>query len=391
MIGKAAVFLSITLSIVGIIQRESATVPSVIQRVPSAQTASVDESLNIASSSVPDAVNTAPEPTSSIITLNDKSVQAPTKTRSINRVPTHPLSTGTTTVVRIQHPYTFPPESFDAVNTAARNALVNILCMSRSGGSLQPISGSGVVIDPRGIILTNAHVAQYVLLSQNPNIDLSCEVRAGAPARAEWTPNILYIPPVWVQAHASDINAVHPRGTGEHDYALLLITGTVSGTLSPSTFPFLPFDSRDAIGFPGDTILGFSYPAEFLGGIGAENTLFPVSSAAPLNKLLTFATSTVDAFSLGGVIEAQSGSSGGGVANAWGQLIALISTTSDAPTTAGRDLRAITMSYINRDLAAQTGSGLALFLAGDLTAKSKSFNTLVSPGLIQQYIEKLSH
>ena len=313
----------------------------------------------------------------------------PTTTPSAAKQP----ATATSSVAqaeRIQDPYDFPAESSDTINAAARGALVNILCMPRGGGSLQPISGSGVIIDPRGVILTNAHVAQYLLLSESPDINLECQIRTGSPATAQWSASVIYIPPVWVNQHAADINTAHPTGTGEHDYALLLITGSLSNSSLPATFPSIYPDTRDGIGFVGDQVLGASYPAEFLGGMAAENDLYPVSSVSPIDQLLTFGTNTVDVISIGGVIEAQSGSSGGPVVNAWGWLVGIIATTSDAPTTAGRDLRAVTLSYINRDILAQTGSGLEKFVEGDLAAKVKDFNTNTAPGLISQYIKILS-
>ena len=301
-------------------------------------------------------------------------------------------STSTTAeAIRIQNPYDVPAESFGLVNTAARSALVNILCMPRGGGSLSPISGSGVIIDPHGVILTNAHVAQYVLLSESQQVNLSCQIRSGTPATSQWTAEVLYIPPVWVSAHVSEINTVHPMGTGEHDYALLRITGAVPNQSLPSVFPSLPFDMRDGIGFLGDQVLGASYPAEFLGGMAAENNLYPVSSVSPISQLLTFASSTVDVIAIGGVVEAQSGSSGGAVANTWGRLIGIITTTSDGPTTADRDLRAITLSYINRDIKIQSGMDLTSYLSGDLASEEADFNANVAPALIQQYIQRLSH
>ena len=293
-------------------------------------------------------------------------------------------------VTRVQKPYNFDPIPFDTLNIQTRAALVNILCMPRGGGSLQPISGSGVIIDPRGIILTNAHVAQFVLLSENPAIDLSCEIRTGSPATFHFTAQVLYIPSIWVQAHASDINTPHPTGTGEHDYALLRIVGTADSSALPTQFPSLPFDTREAIGFLNDTVLGAGYPAEFVGGFAAENNLFPVSSVSPISQLLTFATSSIDMIAIGGVVEAQGGSSGGAVVNAWGRTIGIISTTSDAPTTALRDLRAITLSYISRDLLAQTGVDLPTFLSSDPAAKEADFNANTLPNLEKLYTQLLS-
>ena len=292
--------------------------------------------------------------------------------------------------VRIQNPYATPAESFDQVNTDARDALVNILCEPRGGGSLRPISGSGVLIDPRGVILTNAHVAQYVLLSESPQVDLMCFIRTGSPAQAEWSAAVLYIPPVWISAHASEILNAHPTGTGEHDYALLYITGSVSGNSLPASFPYLPIDTRPAIGFPGDTVLVASYPAEFVGGIAAQYDLYSASSVTTVKQLLTFETGSADLLSLGGIIEAQSGSSGGAVVNAWGRLIAIIATTSDGTTTEARDLRGVTLSYIDADLKVQSGFGLTATLQGDPAAETKNFNATLLPQLVHEYIGSLS-
>ena len=45
-------------------------------------------------------------------------------------------------------------------------ATVNILCRMQRGGQIAHYTGSGVVIDPTGVVLTNAHVAEHVLLEQ---------------------------------------------------------------------------------------------------------------------------------------------------------------------------------------------------------------------------------
>ena len=292
-------------------------------------------------------------------------------------------------VLRIKNPYSYAPVPFESINAITRPALVNILCTPRNSGSLSPISGSGVIIDQRGVILTNAHVAQYVLLAQSAHIDLSCIIRTGAPAIARWRVEILYIPPVWVEAHAHEVTSERPTGTGEHDYALLRITSSVDGTPLPTPFSYLPFDTREAIGFKDDSVLAVSYPAEFLAS-AAQFNLYPAASVTTIGQLMTFATKTVDLISLGGIIEAQGGSSGGAVVNAWGMLIALISTTSEGDTTATRDLRAITMSYIDRDLAAQTRFDLATTLGGDIALEALDFNTHIAPRLIDLYLAQLA-
>ncbi len=289
---------------------------------------------------------------------------------------------------RIQNPYSFAPVSFESIDAITRPALVNILCKPRGGNTLSPVSGSGVIIDPRGVILTNAHVAQYVLLAQSNRINLSCTVRTGAPAVPRWSAEILYIPPVWVEIHAKEISDAHPTGTGEHDYALLRITGSLDSTPVPNPFPHLVVDTREAIGFKGDQVLAVSYPAEFLAA-AAQFNMYPASSVTTIGQLMTFVTKTVDLISLGGIVGAQGGSSGGAVVNAWGRLIALISTTSEGATTAARDLRAVSLSYIDRDIAAQSRFDIATILGGDVAAQALEFNTKVAPRLIELYLAEL--
>jgi S1-C subfamily serine protease len=360
------------------------------------------------SSPLPESAATASVETAAVV-VSTPPATAPTATSTPN-IPKKAALIATKTIakkelpadqaIRIQNPYSFVPESFGTINESARAALVNILCMPRSG-SLRPISGSGVVIDPRGVILTNAHVAQYVLLSQSPEVDLSCTVRTGSPATARWIPEILYIPPVWVATHAHEITDAHPFGSGEHDYALLLIARSVDGLSTQAGAPLpaapaggfrpLPFDTREAIGFQDDSVLAASYPAEFIGSLATQFNFYAASSVTTIKQLLTFNTGTVDLISLGGIIEAQGGSSGGAVVNAWGRLIGIITTTSEGDTTAARDLRALTLSYISRDLAAQTQFDLPTTLGGDVFAEADDFNSAIAPGLINLFLDRLTH
>ncbi len=275
-------------------------------------------------------------------------------------------------IVRIQNPYTIPPLTFETVNTSARQALVNIFCATPAG-VLKPITGSGIMIDPRGVVLTNAHVAQYVLIAQSQKTDLTCEVRTGAPAARKWVPVVMYIPPVWVEKHASEIVKSNVRGTGEHDYALLYMSATFDGKAVSNDIPSIQPDPREAIAFVDDNVLVASYPVEFYGGNIIQGNLSPVTSITAIRQLLTFGSGSADALSLGGVIGAQSGSSGGGVINQWNRIVGLITTTSSGATTGERDLHAISTAYISRDLAALTGADLASILSKDPKATAQAF------------------
>jgi S1-C subfamily serine protease len=285
--------------------------------------------------------------------------------------------------------YSFPALSEDTLNTQARSALVNILC-STTGGSLRPISGSGVIIDPRGVILTNAHVAQFVLLASSQRVNLSCVVRTGSPASGTWTADVLFMPSPWVAEHAADIIKTRPLGTGEYDYALLFVTGTTGNSPLPATFPFVPIETR-SITRVGDGALLAAYPAEFSGGNATQNALNASSAVTSIKQLLTFQENTVDLISLGGVVLAQSGSSGGAAVNAWGRLIGIISTTSDGATTAERDLRAITLSYVDRAIETETGLTLGEILNRDVAAQTSAFMQAKAPALAQLIIDQLPH
>src|SRR3989338_8875222 len=74
-----------------------------------------------------------------------------------------------------------PPPSALELNALARAATVNIFCAMEDSDAA---SGSGVVIDERGIILTNAHIAQYFLLDTYRGKEfVSCTIRTGSPAK----------------------------------------------------------------------------------------------------------------------------------------------------------------------------------------------------------------
>lgn len=302
------------------------------------------------------------------------------------KIPTPPTPTETEVISVpkiITAPLGLPQATTSALslNEKVRAAVVNILCVTETGGPLNSISGSGVVIDSRGIILTNAHVAQYFLLKDYPRPNfVNCTVRIGNPAEPKYKAELVFLPASWITKNASKINEEKPMGNGEHDYAFLRITGTVHPNVSmPASFPYLQI----AVDPPAlhDPTLIAGYPAGFLGGIAIQKDLYQASSLANIGELYTFVESTIDLFSIGGSIVAQQGSSGGAVADRGGILIGVIVTSTEAPDTGSRDLRALATSYIVRDFEIQYGAPLATFLSKDMTQEASLFTANQAPSL----------
>jgi hypothetical protein len=266
--------------------------------------------------------------------------------------------------------------NFSDIEASDRQSLVNIFCVTGSQSGIRSITGSGMIIDKRGIILTNAHIGQYLLL-QNflPKNTINCTIRTGSPAREAYGANILYLSPTWIKLNYKDIIETNPIGTGEDDFALLYITGsTIPGRQLPNNFPAINIDTSDGIIKIGEQVLALGYPAGFLGAIAINQDLYAVTSVATVGDVFTFKKDTLDLFSIGGSPVAQKGSSGGGVINQRnGKLSGLIVTTSEADTTSTRDLRAITLSHIDRGIRSEEGVGLTQFLEGDLSMKVLSF------------------
>jgi len=283
------------------------------------------------------------------------------------------------------------PLSFTQINTETAEVLVNILCSQNIAGAVNPITGSGVIIDPRGVVITNAHVAQFFLLKDYPAENgLQCVLRTGSPARNKYTAELLYISPEWVGLHASDITNPEPKGTGEHDYAFLRITGRTDPNAElPTTFPFISVDINDNDIKTGNQTLVAAYPAGFLGGTSIQRDLYSVSSVATVGERFTFLENTIDLFSIGGTVVSQGGSSGGAVVSNENKLIGVIVTSTKADTTAERDLRAITLGHINRALTEGANTTIEGLLFGDVVLKAKLFNLSTTPSLINLYLQYL--
>lgn len=271
---------------------------------------------------------------------------------------------------------------FNDINESVRRALVNIICTTKSWGLLKPISGSGIIIDPRGIILTNAHVAQYFLLKDyyTPGY-ITCIIRTGSPAISAYNAEPLYISEDWIYTNAEKIDTQNATGNGQYDYALLGITATISGEDIKYPIPYVAFSDSPALSSGAPIYIG-GYPAGFIGGITVQKNLNITSTLGIIDDVFTFIEKTPDLITVKGSIVSQHGVSGGAVVDEYGDLIGIVVTSTAGDSTADRVLGAITTDYIERDFERQVGLSLFYFLQYDVIGTAESFWEVTAPPLI---------
>jgi S1-C subfamily serine protease len=269
----------------------------------------------------------------------------------------------------------------DTAQATALEALVNIFCSYSTDLYNKTTTGTGFIIDTDGIILTNAHVAQFLLL-EGLEGKAQCIIRTGNPAIATYEAELLYIPPAWVQEHANLVNEISPKGTGERDYALLYITSGLEGIPMPEEFPALPFDvSPLTLGTVDTQVFVTGYPAKSILENGIDLPLIPKQATTTVGELMTFGSNLIDVLTIRGSALGEHGSSGGPVVNSEGNAVGIISTKGDDEQFGDGSLRAISIAYINRTIKEETGSTLTQNLGGDLPYRAKLFKDTLVPFL----------
>ncbi len=265
------------------------------------------------------------------------------------------------------------------------DAIVNVFCSLTAETYVRTTTGTGFFIDADGVIMTNAHVAQFLLLEASDEFnDAECIIRTGDPATAEYRAELLYIPPAWIQENANIINDTTPLGTGERDYALLYVSETISNEPLPAQFPSLGFDSELLPTSVKDSaVTAAGYPATNLLQNGAQADLEPKQADTSISELYTFGSNYADVFSIRGSSVGAQGSSGGPVVNEDGEVIGMIATRGDDSIDGAGSLRAITLSYIDRTITEETGFSLEENLSGNLAYRSEVFEATLAPFLLQ--------
>lgn len=270
-------------------------------------------------------------------------------------------------------------------------ALVNIFCTFTSSTTIRTTTGTGFFVHSSGVILTNAHVAQYLLLEETDALgEAECIVRQGTPAEPKFRAELLYIPPTWVQNNAAMISESSPTGTGERDYALLYVTESLNNDPLPKIFPALALNTELLPrSIKGNGVMAVGYPATAILKHGASTPLLSVLATTTISELYTFGSNYADVFSIKGSAVGDVGSSGGPIIDENNKVIGVIVTRGDDENDGEGSLRAITLSHINRTILEETGFSLEQNTSGNLSYRANIFTNTLAPFLISLLSKEL--
>jgi S1-C subfamily serine protease len=244
--------------------------------------------------------------------------------------------------------------------SSPESSIVNVYCTVRNGNTVTAITGSGVLVSSKGVVLTNSHVAQYVLLADYLNENnRSCEVRTGAIAQSSYSVHVLYISPEWVKNNANNLKDINPSGTGEFDYAFLEIESGAKNL--PGKTDYLELSTENTP--TGDSVSIIAYPAGHLDGLAVMKNLHRSEDSSTISNTYSFGYTNNDLLIAQTDALAQKGSSGGAVIGTSGRLDGIISTSIPNQQTGHTSLAALSTLYIEKDYFNHTGqtvSGLLL-------------------------------
>lgn len=279
------------------------------------------------------------------------------------------MKAGVVALIALFFAVSIPVPLVHAKEDALREATVNLYCRIKLSGATLSVTGSGVFIDSRGVILTNAHVAQYFLLQEEGSrTKTNCSIRTGSPAKDAYTASVLFISPQWAREYATAVDDKKTgRGTGEFDFALLYVDGMKKKKAKmPDTFPAVPLSSVEIadIAYEGAPVQIAGYPAEDLDYKTIQKKLKQVIADSTIDGFRTFAPPNIEVLLLSPSEAGHSGVSGGPITTEEDAVVG-IATTLGNEDGDDRSLRGITTNYIERIIRMDTGLPLSFLLQSD--------------------------
>lgn len=251
-----------------------------------------------------------------------------------------------------------------------RRAVVNIYCTRPVGGQIAHHSGSGVIIDPSGIIITNAHVAEYILLEQAGRA--TCHIRTGSPATNSYKAKIVYLPDAWIEANKFNLSSQTLIGNGENDYALLMLTSRVSASAYDVPIPYIAPDMTRATTGSSITIAGYPILSQSVSFLASG--LYAASEGSTIKSSLGYSNGeSSDVIITAPSTLATHGTSGGAVVLSSGTLIGIVDSAVIDAYSGHNAVQSITLSYIDRSLQSKGKSLKSLI--DNAQSEAESFAT----------------
>ena len=250
--------------------------------------------------------------------------------------------------------------------TVARNTTVNLACVRKEGSALRITSGSGVVVSPEGLIMTDAHVAYFFLLGED---GVGCSITHPSFPIFGYPGQVVYISPDWVRENEHAIGSQQSTATGEEDYAFVSFAPGAAPT-SIGKLAYAQVSTTEPVAKTGDALVVAGYPgaAATPEGYGSYSRL--KIDEVTVEDVDAFSAKTADILQTSRSAVAASGSSGGGAFKD-GALVGL--TVTIYPLGSGYGINSLSTAWINRDLRADADVSIADLIDEDPDAAARSF------------------
>lgn len=254
-------------------------------------------------------------------------------------------------------PAVLPPKavSSDEVYAEYHPAVLNIWCE----GDTAITTGTATIIDPSGILITNAHVVKDVKDASR------CVLRSWNPFENIAKFKILYIPP--------QDDLIPGTSFAKNDFSFIKITEPILNK-GQTVWPFVKFNTN--IPSPKEQLFVFGYSTEFVGFDIAVRGIPLLFSDTEVEQVLSFDADLkrAELLLVKGSISSQGGSSGGPLVNNNKDFVAMYSFVTKGSTTSERRGIAVLVNYVDRALNRDFGFGLKEFLHNNTASSSNIQN-----------------